>query len=86
MSPNFTRDVAREKLLTVASVMEAPADGQPLSDVTIRQTEKVADVARRIVGSELPLRVADENGRIVGVASRARVLDVLFSREQGSRG
>ena len=29
---NFTRDIAREKLLTVASVMEAPADGRPLSD------------------------------------------------------
>ena len=83
---NFTRDVAREKLLTVASVMETPADGQPLSDVTIRQTEKVADVARLIVGSDLPLRVADENGRMVGAASRARVLDVLFSREPGPRG
>ena len=83
---NFTRDVAREKLLTVASVMEAPADGQPLSDAAVRQSEKVADVARLIVDSELPLRVADDGGRIVGIVSRARVLDVLFSRGPRSRG
>ncbi len=83
---NFTRDVAREKLLTIASVMQAPAVGQPVSESTVRQTDKVADVARQIVGSELPLRVADDSDRIVGVVSRARVLDMLFSREPDSGG
>ena len=83
---NFTRDVARDKLLTVASVMETPADGQPLSDVAVRPTDKVADVARRIVDSALPLRVADDEGRIVGAVSRARVLDMLFTPEPGSGG
>ena len=83
---NFTRDVAREKLLTIASIMHAPADGQPLADEAVRQTDKVADVARLIIGSELPLRVADDGGRIVGAVSRAHVLDVLFSREPESGG
>ena len=83
---NFTRDVAREKLLTIASIMQAPADGQPLADEAVRQTDKVADVARLIIGSELPLRVADDSGRIVGAVSRAHVLDVLFSREPESGG
>ena len=83
---NFTRDVAREKLLTIASIMQAPADGRPVSDKAVRQTDKVADVARLIVGSELPLRVADDSDRIVGVVSRADVLDVLFSQEPGSGG
>ena len=83
---NFTRDVAREKLLTIASVMQPPAEGQPMSDSVVRQSDKVADVARLIVGSELPLRVADDSGRIVGMVSRARVLDMLFSREPDSGG
>ncbi len=83
---NFTRDVAREKLLTIASVMQAPAEGRPVSDGTVRQTDKVADVARSIVDSELPVQVADDSDRIVGVVSRTRILDVLFSREPDSGG
>ncbi len=83
---NFTRDVAREKLLTVASVMEAPAEGRALADMTVRQTDKVADVARLIIDSDLPLRVVGEDGRIIGAVSRAHVLDMLFAAEAGGRG
>ena len=83
---NFTRDVAREKLLTVASLMEAPADGQALSDSAVRETDKVADVARLIIDSELPLRVMDEDGRTVGTVSRAQVLDMLFAAEGDAGG
>jgi len=83
---NFTRDVAREKLLTVASVMQALREDQPVSDGTVRQTDKVADVARQIVGSELPLRVVDDSDRVVGVVSRAHVLDMLFSGEPDDDG
>ena len=83
---NFTRDIAREKLLTVASVMAAPADGRALFDNAVRQSDKVADVARLIIDSELPVPVADDSGRVVGAVSRAQVLDVLFSEEPESRG
>ena len=83
---NFTRDVAREKLLTVASVMEAPVEGRALADTAVRQTDKIADVARLIIDSELPLRVADDDGRTIGAVSRAHVLDVLFAGEAGGRG
>ncbi len=83
---NFTRDVAREKLLTVASIMEAPADGEALSDTTVRQTDKVADVARRIIDSELPLRVTEGDGRVIGAVGRAHVLDMLFSAAGEDRG
>ncbi len=83
---NFTRDVAREKLLTVASVMAAPADGRALSDNAVRQSDKVADVARLIIDRELPVPVADDDGRVVGAVSRAQILDVLFSEEPESRG
>ncbi len=83
---NFTRDVAREKLLTVASIMEAPADGEALSDTAVRQTDKVADVARRIIDSELPLRVTEGDGRVIGAVGRAHVLDMLFSAAGEDRG
>ena len=83
---NFTRDIAREKLLTVASVMAAPAAGRALSDNAVRQSDKVADVARLIIDSELPVPVADDDGRVVGAVSRAQILDVLFSEEPESRG
>ena len=83
---NFTRDVAREKLLTVGSLMEAPADGQVLSDDAVRAGDKVTDVARLIIDSELPLRVTDDGGRTVGVVGRAHVLDMLLSEEPGPGG
>ena len=83
---NFTRDVAREKLLTVASVMEASPESAALSDTTVRPTDKVADVARLIIDSERPLRVADDDGRTIGAVSRAHVLDVLFAVEADAHG
>ena len=83
---NFTRDVAREKLLTVSSVMVEPSVGSALSDTAVRPTDKVADVARAIIDSELPLRVIGDSERIVGMVSRAHVLDVLFSEEPGPSG
>ena len=83
---NFTRDVAREKLLTVASIMEAPADGETLSDAAVRQTDKVAEVARLIIDSELPLRVTDGDGRVIGAVGRAHVLDMLFATAGEARG
>ncbi len=77
---DFTRDVAKGKLLTVARVMAAPLN-EANGGLTIKASESVADVAARVIGHEGPVAVVDEAGRAVGSLSRDQVVDVLFARE-----
>jgi glycine betaine/proline transport system ATP-binding protein len=72
----FTRDVPKAKVLTVASVMTAGLDGATSGEV--RATDRVAAVAQRLRHAEAPLAVVDGEGRRVGVLSRDAVTDVLL--------
>ena len=82
---DFTRDVAKGKLLTVARVMAPPLNeasgGGANGGLTIKASESVAAVAARVIGHEGPVAVVDEAGRAVGSLSRDQVVDVLFARE-----
>ncbi len=75
----FTRDIPKEKLLTVGSVMGAPAaDGG--SGSSIKATELISDVAARVIQNDGPVPVVDEKGQPVGSLSRDQVVEVLFSK------
>ncbi len=74
----FTREVPRDKLLTVASVMEELADVTPVEDSRIVVNEKLHTVAHQILTADGPSRVVDSEGNTVGVVRRGRVLDTLF--------
>ncbi len=71
----FTRHIPRSKVLTVGGVMIAGAsgDGDP-----IPQSTRVSDVAERIIASDTPIPISDENGQIVGAIDRKAVARVLF--------
>ncbi len=73
----FTKDVPREKLLTVHSVMDSPP-AETVSGATVPVSAKIATVAKVILEQEQPIGVVDSEGAIVGSISRQRVLDVLF--------
>ncbi len=73
----FTKEVPREKLLRVASLVE-PAPEGPLADETLAAEAKVAEVAKRILAAERPIGVVDQAGERLGVIRRERVIDVLF--------
>ena len=73
----FTRDVPRDKLLSVKSVMEdLPAF--ELGDVSVRQADKLSAVAAMILSADQPSRVVDDNGQTVGAVRRERVISELF--------
>ncbi|MEM7043921.1 MAG: betaine/proline/choline family ABC transporter ATP-binding protein [Pseudomonadota bacterium] len=80
----FTKDVAREKLLTVASVMSARA-GVPIADtgngISVQRDDKLAAVAGRVIrhGGQVP--VLDETGTPVGVITGDRILDALYGAD-----
>ncbi|MFQ5772972.1 MAG: glycine betaine/L-proline ABC transporter ATP-binding protein [Kiloniellaceae bacterium] len=77
----FTRDVARAKVLTARSVMTAPnrrlANG--LGDVAgqVPADARIEALASRVVNAGKPFAVLDEHGHAVGLLTREAVLDVL---------
>ena len=80
----FTKDVAREKLLTVAAVMSAGGGG-PNADtgngLTVAPEDKLAAVAGRVIRHDGPVPVVDETGTPVGVITGDRILDALYGAD-----
>ena len=76
----FTRDIPKGKLLTVSSVMDAPA-AHGVSGISIDATDLISDVAARVIGHDGPVAVIDKGGQPIGSLSRDRVVEVLFSKE-----
>lgn len=74
----FTRDVSREKLLSVGAVMRSlngQADG-----VSVAKGAKLADIAQLVLASDNDHHVLDEDGVPVGVIRRDDVIEALFGR------
>jgi len=73
----FTKDISREKLLTVRNIMEpGPVDGD--SDQSVEADAKISAVAKTVLETEAPLRVVDSMGATVGTVHRARMIKALF--------
>ncbi len=72
----FTRDVPKAKVLTVAAVMTTDANGASAGEV--RADEKVAAVAARLREAAAPFAVLDAAGVRVGSITRDAVADVLL--------
>ena len=82
MSSEFTKDVAREKLLTVATIMGAGAGtGSTGTGLTVRPDDKLAAVAGKVIRHGAPVPVIDETGTSVGVITGDRILDALYGAE-----
>ena len=73
----FTKDVSRDKVLTVGGVAEPAADDES-AEGEIPKGAKLADVARQILSAKKPARVVDENGAPAGIVRRERVIEALF--------
>ncbi len=76
----FTKEVAREKLLTVANVMRAGA--VEIAEKRVSADEHLSDVAAGLLRAEGPVGVVDAEGRPVGIVNRDDVIDALFERRE----
>ena len=74
----FTRDIPKAKLLTVASVMGPPEEGQG-DGPTVKDGQLIGDVAGLVIGQDKPVAVIDASGTRVGSLTRGQVVDVLFT-------
>jgi len=72
----FTRDVPKAKVLTIASVMTRGVNGATAGEV--RAGERIASVAARLRHATAPFAVVDADGRRVGQVTRDAIADVLL--------
>lgn len=73
----FVKDAARDKIVTIASIMEA-ADDSLTTSAAVTESSTLAAVARQILSADKPLRVVDADNNTVGQVRREKVLAILF--------
>ena len=85
----FTRDVARAKVLTARAVMRALGPEELAGKDSghfageVRADSRVAEVASDVEAAEKPFAVVDDDGRVLGALTRETVVAVLVGRDLG---
>ncbi|MEM8950855.1 MAG: betaine/proline/choline family ABC transporter ATP-binding protein [Pseudomonadota bacterium] len=77
----FTKDVAREKLLTVASIMAGGPTAATGNGVSVHRNDKLAAVAGKVIRHGAPVPVLDDAGVPIGVITGERIVDALYGAE-----
>lgn len=73
----FSRHVARDKVMSVGSVMVAGAKG---TGPGVNTRAKIAEIAEQVVDADGPLNVIDDAGNVLGAIDADAVIDVLIGR------
>jgi len=74
----FTRDVPREKVLKIESVMDPIDRSEELSDLRVSKDTIIEFVAEAILSQDKPVAVVDADNTVVGVVHASHVISVLF--------
>ena len=76
----FTRDVSRAKVLSIAAIMGPAPKRKPRGGYAgeVPASAKISDVATDLNDAERPFAVVDKSGRTVGQVSRNDVIEVLL--------
>jgi glycine betaine/proline transport system ATP-binding protein len=77
---NFVRDVPRSHVLTLRWIMRDPAPDEVLDGPRLDVRTVVRDAVPALAGSERPVLAVDD-GRVVGVVDRVRVLRSIAGDE-----
>ena len=75
---DFTKEIAREKILTVRSVMRHRT-GDEVTDMTVDVDAKLSATAEKILRQEHPVTVVGE-GEPVGIVTRDDVIEALYGQ------
>jgi glycine betaine/proline transport system ATP-binding protein len=77
---NFVRDIPRTHVLTLRWIMRPPVDGEADSGPALDVRTTVKDAVPVIASDERPVRVV-ENGQVVGMVDRVKVLEAIAGVE-----
>jgi glycine betaine/proline transport system ATP-binding protein len=81
----FTRDIPRAKLLSVASLMQPTKKKKP-GRISVKAKDRIASVASAVLMQPDDVTVLDDAGNICGELSRQQVAAILFDTETSSGG
>ena len=79
----FTKTAPRAKLITAGRAMLPLAGSAPAGE-GVPAAAKMESIAARVLASDLPVAVLGEDGRAVGLLTRARVIEVLFGERDAA--
>jgi glycine betaine/proline transport system ATP-binding protein len=74
----FTKEVPREKVLKIESIMEPVNHSEKFGDLKVSRDAIVETVAEAILSQDKPVAVVDENNDIVGSLHASHVINMLF--------
>ena len=73
----FTKDVPREKVLKIESIMDA-SDPNAFGEIAVKKDDIIESVAEKILNSKEIIKVVDEKNSVVGSINPSKVIKVLF--------
>ncbi len=76
----FTKEVPRQKVLSVKSIMTDGAVLEECRGEPVDPNSLIEEVAARVFDQDMPVPVADAGGRRIGALTRDAVLEVLIRR------
>jgi len=79
----FTRDVQRSKVMSVKSLMQ-PLNSAHTFIGQVRDTDKIAAIAGRVIESGKAHAVVEADGRLIGEIAPQTILDLLLGRGNGA--
>ena len=77
---DFTKEIPKEKFLTVGSVMGPISEN--IGTLSFRTRDLIADIAAKIIQSEFSACVIDDAGQNVGSLTRDQVVKIVFPNEK----
>jgi glycine betaine/proline transport system ATP-binding protein len=75
----FTRDVQRAKVMSVASLMRPARGGDYVGSIS--PADRIAAIASRVIDSGRPTAVTDSDGTLVGEITPEQIIDILVGRD-----
>jgi glycine betaine/proline transport system ATP-binding protein len=74
----FTKEVPREKVLKISSIMEPVNPSEKFGDLKVPKDAIVETVAHAILSQDKPVAVVDEDHEIVGSLHASHVINIIF--------
>ncbi|MEU9360385.1 betaine/proline/choline family ABC transporter ATP-binding protein [Streptomyces sp. NPDC048301] len=80
----FVRDVPREQVLTVATAMRPPAQGEHIDGPAVRPEATVSEAIEAVARSGEPVARVMDHGKLLGVVDHACLLEVVAGAGAGT--
>jgi glycine betaine/proline transport system ATP-binding protein len=77
----FTRHIAKEKVISVSRVMQPQAVANVHPTISVKHTDRLADIAPQVYKAGQPVAVLDEHGNKCGSIDRERIVEFVVTGE-----